>query len=277
MPRPPSSIYLFGILRAGTVLAGAAGAVRVGAAEFGPLRLLTEGDLAAVVSDITLPDGTTLQALLEEPEQVQALVLHHHQMLETIADQATALPLRFGSLFQTEEAVRDTLAGGYDRFLQSLDDIDGAVEWGLKVFCDRARLGAWLRGTNAELATFRADLSEASAGKRFFLERRLENLIGEEVARAIDRCLEHTIRRIGLHCRRSTRIKLRSAQLDGEAAEIVLNGAFLVDRDGEDGFLAAVEELRRAYSDFGFGYHTTGPWPAYSFVQSKLSGDGDAA
>lgn len=276
MPLTPPSVYLFGILRAETALAGPVGAVRVGAAEFAPLRLLTDGALAAVVSDIILPEGTTLQALLEEPEQVQALVLHHHQVLEDIADQATALPLRFGSLFRTEEAVRETLADGHDRFLQSIDDIDGAVEWGLKVFCDRIRLGAWLRGTSAELATFRTGLSEASEGKRFFLERRLDRLIGEEVARAIDRCLEKTTRRIGSQCRRSARVKLRPAQIDGQEAEMILNGAFLVDRGGEDGFLAAVEELRRAYSDFGFGYQTTGPWPAYSFVDSQLQGDGNA-
>lgn len=276
MPLSQPSVYLFGIVRANARLHGSDVVATVGAAEFGPLRMLTDGELSAIVSDLSLPEGTTLDMLLQEPKQVEALVLHHHQVLEDVAGQVAALPLRFGSLFSNDDGVRETLVSGHECFLRSINDIDGAVEWGLKVFCNRSRLAERLRNENPEIAEFQAKVSGASEGKRFFLERRLERLIDDEVGHAIARCLDQTTRLIAPRCRRFAKAKVRSAQHDGQEAEMVFNGAFLIDRGREDGFSAAVDDLRLAYADFGFDYKTTGPWPAYSFVEGKLKEEGNA-
>lgn len=277
MPFSPPSVYLFGIVRADARLEGPDVATKTGASAFGPWRMLTDGGLSAIVADLHLPQGTTLETLLQEPRQAEVLVVHHHQVLETVAGQAAVLPLRFGSLFSNEDGVRETLAGGQERFLQSITDIDGAAEWGLKVFCDRSRLGERLRNDSREIADFQAKVSGASEGKRFFLERRLERMIDDEAGHAVVRCLNHTHRLIEPLSKCHAGAKIRPAYLHGRESEMVLNAAFLIDQGREDGFLGAVHDLREAYSDLGFDYESTGPWPAYSFVEGKLNGDGNAA
>ncbi|WP_174530690.1 GvpL/GvpF family gas vesicle protein, partial [Micromonospora maritima] len=53
-------------------------------------------------------------------------------------------------------------------------------------------------------------------------------------------------------------------RLSGAATAMVLNGAYLVDRAGLDGFRALAEALADRHPELRL--ELTGPWPAYSFV-----------
>ena len=61
----------------------------------GEIRLVRAGDLAALVSevDITRPLGT--------PEDLQA----HEEILDSVVTETPVLPLRFGAVLTTEDAV----------------------------------------------------------------------------------------------------------------------------------------------------------------------------
>ena len=50
---------------------------------------------------------------------------------------------------------------------------------------------------------------------------------------------------------------------------MILNAAFLVDRDREKEFDEAVKEIFRHYEDL-LTFKYTGPWPPYNFVNIKL-------
>lgn len=270
-------VYLFCIVRSGARLEGSEVAAKVGAVEIGPRRTLTIGDLSAIVSDLQLPQDTVLETLLQDPEQAEEFVLHHHRVLEDLAARTTVLPLRFGSLFSDDDSVREAIRNGRGRILRSIEDIEGAAEWGLKVFCDRARLSERLRRDKPEIAGLQTEVVRASEGKRFFLERRLERLLDDEAGHAILRCLDHTGQRLEPLCKHHTKGKIQPARLHGQGSEMVSNGAFLINRGREDGFFRAIDDLRRAYAGFGFDFECTGPWPAYSFVDGKIRENGNAA
>ena len=51
-------------------------------------------------------------------------------------------------------------------------------------------------------------------------------------------------------------------------ATLVLNGAFLVDRNRLDAFRAAVGAHVRDYQPRGLAFDFTGPWPPYNFVSA---------
>lgn len=272
-----SAVYVFGIVRAGVGPSGADAATKIGAVEFGPLRVLTDRDVSAVVSDLLLPEGTLIETLLQDPRQAEILILHHHRVLGQVAGQAAALPLRFGSLFSDDGGVREMLAKRRDRFLQAIAEIDGAAEWGLKIFCDRSPLGLRLCDENPRLAGLKAEIAGASEGKRFFLERRLEHLVDDEIGRAITQYLERAGRLLSPLCRRRAEGRIQPARLHGHGSEMVFNGMFLIDETCKDGFLLTIDELRQAPADSGFEHEITGPWPPYSFVDGQLNGDGYAA
>lgn len=268
-------VYLFGIVRAPAEPLSSSDAKTAGGAEFGPCRTLLQGSLLAVVSDLRLEEGETLDNLMCEPATAQDLILHHHRVLEGMASQTAVIPLRFGSVFSDDEVVRSMLARGHDAFLDEIDGLDGAAEWGLKVFCNRNRLGERLSREKPEIADLRARVSNASEGKAFFLQRQLERLISAETDRAIVCCLDDAERRLDSVSRCFARGKTQPARLHGREAEMVFNGAFLVLQGGEDAFLEIVDDLRGAC--LGFDYEITGPWPPYSFVDCGLHGGENAA
>jgi hypothetical protein len=47
---------------------------------------------------------------------------------------------------------------------------------------------------------------------------------------------------------------------------MILNGAYLVAEEQLATFRAELKNLSEEYSDFGFIYEMTGPWPPYNFV-----------
>jgi hypothetical protein len=55
-------------------------------------------------------------------------------------------------------------------------------------------------------------------------------------------------------------------RLSGRDAEMVLNAAYLVPREGADAFRSAVDELGRGQE--GIELELTGPWPPHHFVET---------
>ena len=49
---------------------------------------------------------------------------------------------------------------------------------------------------------------------------------------------------------------------------MIMNAAFLVSREQEQAFDAAVKEIGQQYDKLTFKY--TGPWPPYNFVNIRL-------
>ncbi|MCO5998038.1 GvpL/GvpF family gas vesicle protein [Actinoallomurus rhizosphaericola] len=85
--------------------------------------LVRHGDIAALVSDIDLggPIG--------RPEDLTA----HERLLDGAAVEVPVLPMRFGAVLTSREAVeRELLAANHDQFLAALDEIEGRVEYIVK-------------------------------------------------------------------------------------------------------------------------------------------------
>jgi hypothetical protein len=47
---------------------------------------------------------------------------------------------------------------------------------------------------------------------------------------------------------------------------MLLNGAYLVSADREEGFRSALQDLRERFDDDGVSYELTGPWPPHNFA-----------
>src|SRR3989338_777306 len=51
--------------------------------------------------------------------------------------------------------------------------------------------------------------------------------------------------------------------------EMILNSAFLINKDKVGDFLNIVEDIRAKYTDKGLFFDCTGPWPPYNFCNPK--------
>ena len=277
MPLSPPLAYVYGIVSSASDVECFEAASVLAGATFGPPRLVSSDGLTAVVSDLTLSDDVSLAALVENGPDAEKLVLQHHRVLQALIVRQSVLPFRFGALFDGDRGVVDALVRHREALLGAIGRIDGAVEWGLKVYCVRQKLGQWLPGDIPALVALEAQMASAGEGRSFFLRRQHQRLVEEETEQAIARCLNHMGERLDSTVREFASGKLQPTEVHGRDGAMVFNGACLVDRGLEELFFELVEDLREAYAGFGFDHEITGPWPPYSFADCQLGGDKHAA
>jgi hypothetical protein len=98
-----------------------------------PLRLVTEDQLGAVVSDHDGPD----------PEPAIDLLRDYEEAVRRLMDRGTILPAQFGSVLADDAAARGLLRRRRKDLLARLPRVRGAVEIGLRAsWRDGAMLGA---------------------------------------------------------------------------------------------------------------------------------------
>ncbi|MBI5050786.1 MAG: GvpL/GvpF family gas vesicle protein, partial [Nitrospirae bacterium] len=59
--------------------------------------------------------------------------------------------------------------------------------------------------------------------------------------------------------------KLLPKEVTERNDEMILNSAFLINKDKAGDFLNIVEDFRTKYTDKGLSFDCTGPWPPYNF------------
>ena len=117
--------YVYGIVRAEDAIELETDAI-AGADRVYPVE---NGQLAAMVSDIETTD----------PERTDENATRHDEVLRELmtTDGGRAIvPMQFGMAFQNERALKNVLRGGRPAFRRSLEEIDGAVELGVKLVRD---------------------------------------------------------------------------------------------------------------------------------------------
>lgn len=220
--------------------------------EEGEVYTLRHGGLAAVVSD------TPLQ--IYDPTREN--VLAHELVNKTVMEDHTVIPMSFGTIFRTEDDIVALLDSTSEALEDVLDKMENKIELGLKVLWEEEKVTERIEQENDEVARLREKVEEEPQGSTYFarvqlgriLERELEELANELVTEIYD-----TLAPVA--------VASRSNKPIGD--QMIMNAAFLVERDDEDEFDRTVEELGRKYREF-LSFTYTGPWPPYNFVNVKL-------
>jgi hypothetical protein len=198
--------------------------------EEAPLRVVTSGELAAVVSD----RGDAPLAVSED-----ALWAHERVVEELMADRAV-LPMRFGSSLRDDRAVQGMLAARCEELRAGLRRVRGAVELGVRAAWDpKAAAGNGNR--------------DVGAGAEYLLGQSRSRQRARSLAERLDRSVA------GL-CRERVQRLLTSPSLP-------VSAAYLVDRAGVGAFREGIGALDAEIADAQIV--CTGPWPPYSFTGAE--------
>lgn len=269
---PPEAqrVYVYGIIRTSED-AKEPNVPPLKGLEDNPVHTIVGDGLAALVSMVaTSADGVSFEEEIQDPEQAKRLILDHHRVLQRLLDTQTVLPMRFGALFTDEEKVSEALHEHRQGLLDALERVEGAREWGVKIFCDRSVLNRHLSKASPAVLAAQNELAAAAQGRGFFLQRRIERLGEEEAERAIAQGAEESRVRLCELARADASMKLQPAAVHGRADDMVWNNAFLVAEPAEERFFALIDELRKANRPLGFHYEINGPWPPFSFSDYRL-------
>jgi hypothetical protein len=221
------------------------------------LRLIDADGVAAVAEQVDVTDfeSPRLERNLADPAWLEHMVRQHEQVVEALLDRMPVLPMRFGSIFSDETALRAMLTRHVERLSELLRAVDGRVEWGVRLYLDRDAMVRELAPT-AETATTGAD----------YLRRRRDALQAQDHVQDLAGELADLVHR------ELSALAVDAVVLDPSRSEptALLNAAYLVDRAVAAEFLARASDLDRAHA--GCSLNVTGPWPAYSFTRIDVAG-----
>ncbi|MBI5956608.1 MAG: GvpL/GvpF family gas vesicle protein, partial [Chloroflexi bacterium] len=173
---------------------------------------------------------------------------------------------RFCTIYRSESGVQETLTRYHDDFLNTLARLEGKHEWGIKIYCDRETLAQKVGEISDKVTELKAEIATKSSGMAYFLKKRLEQTIVEEMERVSDECAQGSHDRLSSNAEEAVINPLQNKEITGRQGTMILNGAYLVAERQLTAFRAELAGLEKAYNDLGFSYEMTGPWPPYNFV-----------
>jgi hypothetical protein len=220
--------------------------------EGGDVRAISDGTLAAIVSDV--PN----QKLRPERRHLAA----HHAVQTQLMGRGAMLPVAFGILADGPDAVRRILALNREALLEQLRTVEGKVEMTLRVSWDVSSIFEYFVRTHPELRRLRDRLfgagREPSEDDKIELGRLFDRMLSEDRAADTRQILEA----LAPLCADVRECTLRTER-------DVANLACLVVRDRLSQFEQGVFEAAKRFDD-NYAFDYSGPWPPFNFAEVAL-------
>ncbi len=233
-------------------------------------EVLAEDELAVLVSRVPVEDydDRRLREHLEDIAWVERTARAHETVIERALDAATVVPLRLCTLYRDLEGARRLLTENRARFAETLGRVEGCVELGLHVFWHRTAPPGTPHPSKRSAAAPKE--TGGPTGAAYLAWRRRERDEAELAAEERRRQVEEIHRNLSLLARDAVVNSPQRRELHGREADMVLNSAYLVERDQEQQFREAAAGLAEDLARAGLGLEVTGPWPPYNFVSGPV-------
>jgi hypothetical protein len=239
--------YVYCIIRAGQPLKFGA----IGMDEQWPdVYTITYRDMSAVVSDVPI---SPLDSTREN-------VLAHERVNETVMRDHTVIPMSFGTIFKTRDDIVELLRSAYDAFADVLSKMQDKLEFGLKVLWDRDEIVRVIEQEDEDIHRLKTEIS-SQKGSTYFARMQFGRLIDSALQQRLERYVAEFLQHL-----RDVSVASRVNRAIGD--KMIMNAAFLVQRDQEQAFDRRIKEIASRYDKLTFKY--TGPWPPYNFVNIRL-------
>ena len=207
-------------------------------------------DIAAVVSDTPI----------EVFDATRENVLAHERVNETVMRDHTVIPMSFGTIFKTDDDIVELLRSAYDAFADVLNKMQDKLEFGLKVLWDRDEMVRAIEQEDEDIHRLKTEIS-SQKGSTYFARMQYGRLIDAALQQRSERYVAEFLQRL-----RDVSVASRVNRAIGD--KMIMNAAFLVQRDQEQAFDKRIKEIAFAFDKLTFKY--TGPWPPYNFVNIRL-------
>lgn len=217
-----------------------------------PVYVISQGSLAAVVSDITE------KRIRPERKNLAA----HNIVIKRLMEEATVLPVAFGTIAASNKALLNILKQNSTTFAEQLDLVRGKVELGLRVVLDVPNIFEYMVNRHSDLA----DLRDAMTGKRHGPSQNDKIEMGRLFDHLLTQDRElHAETVIEVLNPRCVEIKQNPLREEKE----VIHLACLVERGAQKAFEDGVFEAAKQF-DNNFSFDFNGPWAPHHFVSVAL-------
>ncbi len=201
--------------------------------------------------------GITVSELNEETKEItDTYILEHERIVERLMEDFTVLPMRFLTIFNTKEDILSMAELYYEDFKDNLARLHNKVEFGMKVIWPADTIKQRIIDVYHK-TKHNVSISTESPAKTFVKEKFQEHIIEKEFQEEANRCIavvDDYFNKIA--CEK----KLKRLQTEN----LLLNASYLVDKQRQNDFKQAFEQLKNTPGDLKFLF--SGSWPCYNFV-----------
>ena len=152
---------------------------------------VTHGDISAVVSRTAV--------FIFDPTRENALA--HEHVIETVMKTHTIIPMSFGTVFRTDDDIREVLRSIYPSVKDVLKQMSGKVEFGLKVTWDRDHIVEELQRDHEEIHRFHQEITRKHLQSTYFARMQLGRMIDKALDRALGGVCARDLRSAARHLR----------------------------------------------------------------------------
>ena len=187
-------------------------------------------------------------------------IISHQRVVEASRERWTTLPVRFGTLFKSDDGVKEFLTRSYKELHPKIEKFKDKEEYGLKVIIDKSDLRKLdLKiDDNEEIKQIKEELKGAGEGTSYFLKMKMDEAMKTEMLKKIDEISGDIHQNL-------SKVSATSCTLRSDITEILLNSSYLIDRNEKSKFDSQVHKIKKKYEPIGITLHVSGPWAPYSF------------
>lgn len=228
---------------------------------------LSHRDLSAVVSCVPLAvySEKALNENLKDLEWLTPRVKRHEQVIKAAMPFGPVIPVRFCTLYKSRARILEVLRNQYEPFRVFLDFVQDKEEWGVKIYMVEEAGEELVQKTNPVLRALDDRLSAASIGESYFLRKRREQILREEVERSIEALTEEIYAQLSSLSVADQRNRELDRRATGRVEEMICNAAFLLAKEKVGEFVEGLDRLAAGYESQGLSFELSGPWPPYNF------------
>ncbi len=128
-----------------------------------------------------------------DPTRENALA--HEHVIETVMKTHTIIPMSFGTVFRTDDDIREVLRSIYPSVKDVLKQMAGKVEFGLKVTWDRDHVVEELQREHEEIHRFHQEITRKHLQSTYFARMQLGRMIDKALDGALGGVCARDLRR----------------------------------------------------------------------------------
>jgi len=217
-------------------------------------------DIACVVSDYTKSsfDYGTREEMAEK-------LVSHQTVIEKIMKEYAIIPFKFGTLLGNGDEVKKVLEKSHFEFKDSLRKLGEKIELDVvALWNDLNSVIKRIGEEDEEIRNFKAEIAQKPPDQTFQDRVKIGNMIKEALDKKRD-VLQKEMLEFLMDRGRVKESKKHELMED----RMIMNHAFLLDKDKEKEFDRALNELNKKYNET-INFRCVGPLPLYSFATYEV-------
>lgn len=227
-------------------------------------------EIEAVVTEVspTAFDAKEIEVKMGDNKWVEEKIRNHEFVIEeAMREGGTAIPLKFLTLYKTEESLIGALKNHYPEFQELLEKLKNKAEWGVKIYvANEKRLIEAIKKDDAEIKKLNDEIASAPPGVKYFLTKALNGKILKKIDERMEKYAEEIFK---IFYSFSAQEPVPNRFWEGDK-KMIWSNSYLIPREKTEKFKRMAGEVSLNYSSKGLALGCTGPWPPYNFVTLSI-------